>query len=433
MSELLNDREWASVILLVGFALIIACIPSVRRSVGPSIKALLAAATTPKILVIFGGFIVWIAAVIWLAASWRFWQFDLIKDSVVVAATVGFPLLFKAVEAAKGAAIGSLIRRGTVSRATLLAFYLNLETLPLPIELLLQSALVVVALATVSKPRGKIVAGVIYLLIVIGLTIWTVAKIATTWDEADRDLAIGALAMSIWLPAAMFPYLYLAALYAHLEMAFLRLSDFGRRRLRFGTRLGVLLGLRLSVRWATQLNGSYSDIGREETLKGTLRKMSEFRDDVERREAARADKLAVLEANVGVDGVDETGARLDRQEFKVTKDRLEWIWTTQTGRYAQIGNRYWDDLNDMMVDPVRHGLPLAHGFVTEITADGQRWRSWRPTPSGWVLGIGGVAVGSQYLYQGPKPPESWPGDADWANTAVEPWPRDWQKYDGPVL
>jgi hypothetical protein len=161
--------------------------------------------------------------------------------------------------------------------------------------------------------------------------------------------------------------------------------------------------------------------------------MSDFRDDVERRDSQRADKLATLEANIGVDGVDEQGARLDRQEFKVTKDRLEWIWTTQIGRYSKNGDRYWDNLTDTMVDPLRYGLPIDHGFVTQITPDGQRWRSWRRTPSGWVLGIGGSDVGSQYVFEGPTVPTTWPGQStEWVNTAIDPWPPDWRKYDGPL-
>ena len=99
------------------------------------------------------------------------------------------------------------------------------------------------------------------------------------------------------------------------------------------------------------------------------------------------------------------------------------------------GNRYWDDLTVLMVDAERHGLPEQHGFVTQVTRDGQRWRSWRQLPNGWYLGIGAAHGEGDYFFAGDEPPHTWPGLGDnWASDLRDPeLPPDWQKSDDSVI
>lgn len=118
----------------------------------------------------------------------------------------------------------------------------------------------------------------------------------------------------------------------------------------------------------------------------------------------------------------------------MTKKRLRWIATTQAARYEMNGGRFWDDLTDWIVDAERHGLPPEHGFITEVSEDGQRWRSWRRLPNGTYLSIGGAAGEGDFFMSGETPPRTWPGfDSDWTSDLKDPaLPPDWAKSDDPV-
>ena len=84
----------------------------------------------------------------------------------------------------------------------------------------------------------------------------------------------------------------------------------------------------------------------------------------------------------------------------------------------------------MLRPPSRYELPDDHGVVVETTPDRTRWRGWRTLPSGWVLGIGATDRTSEFLYAGPAPPSSWPGDGDvWIDAARQEWPPDWDRND----
>lgn len=162
--------------------------------------------------------------------------------------------------------------------------------------------------------------------------------------------------------------------------------------------------------------------------------MREFRDDVLHREGCEADRLANLDGFAGQPGADGTGAQLDRREFHGTKEALSFIHTAQALRCERLGERFWDDLTDMVISPPsKWGLPDQHGIVVETTRDRKKWRAWRTLPSGWVLGIGAAGRFGEYRYSGALPPKTWPGNSDeWVYAARALGP-DRERQDGSRL
>jgi hypothetical protein len=437
---MLNNRELASLILLGIIVIICVTVPGVRRSLASGVARVARALFVWPILVIFAGFLTWVSGWIALAAWAHLWEFGLLKDTMIIVVTLGFPLLFQTVTAKSGTEIFHKIRSETLSISAFLLFYVNLEPLPLWGELVLQPLAVFVQLLAItagqrSEHRAvQRLASVTLVLIGTAMLAWSTGQIATNAGSYDLLLLAKTLGLSVWLPMVMFPYFYGVAFYATTESILRRVQRLGGEAQPFRVRLAVFLGLRFSVKRASSFNGRYDNVARAATLVAARQGMRDFRADVRRRAEAESERLADLERYADVTGVDDNGAQLDRREFNVTKERLHWIWTTQIAYYEGNWNRFWDELTDMMVSADRHGLPEDHGFVTETTKDHQKWRTWRRLPSGWILGIGGTARGDKFLYEGADPPASWPPDPQhWTDATTEHSPSDWKRSDDSCL
>ncbi|KRE30442.1 hypothetical protein [Agromyces sp. Soil535] len=440
---MLNNREIATLILIGAGIVLVLAIPTVRRAVLGAGADVMRTASSPKVLAVFGLFLAWCTASIVIAWRIGLWNVDLLKDSVLIVLTVGFPVLLTVVKAKSGGAILRKIIGETVALSTLLAFYLNLEPFSLLVEVILQLALfvliVMIAWAGLDPGRTKLAGrlGLLLIFIVCAIGVWTTVRLVVTANERDWSTTWMELALSIWLPLSMFGYFYGVAFFAYVETANLRMRRIFQPPARKRVMVAVVLGLHLRVRWAAAFTGPFQNrVSRSPTFREALAAMRAFRQEVLDREAREQERQARLTVMAGEPGTDGDGAQLDRREFEGTKRALRYmIHTAQEMRYERLGNRYWDDLTEKVIQPAfRYGLPDSHGILVEVTADHQKWRAWRRLPSGWVLGVGG-RDGSrrEFLYSGAEPPTTWPGAPDWADTAVPlQLPADWEQDDSPV-
>jgi len=405
----------------------------------PHAREMLRTAKHPKVLAVFGLLVVWCVPIVWLAAHFGVWDVSLLKDSIILVVVVGFPLLFKSVGKKSGGRILRDVVWETIRPAAILAFYLNLESLPLWAELIALPLFTLLALvnalaATVPEwRRAQGCLGVVLAILGFGLIVWTVIITVQEFGQTDWMAVTLGFALSIWLPVVMFPYFYAASFYAASEQD-LTMLRFNNKTPR-SVQLAAFLGLRFSLKWAAAFRGKEHSVGQLTTFRDARQAMRNFRASTKRDAQLEKDRIQQLQDRAGVPGTDDDGAQLDRREFQVTKKILDWIAVTQMGRYQSNGNRYWDDLTDVMVDAPSHGLPDNHGFVTQITPDGQKWRTCRQLPNGWYLAIGGADdLRYNFYYQGDAPPTSWPasGSSQWGSDLDPELPSDWGYVDGPA-
>lgn len=440
---MLNSREIASLILIGAGIVLILAIPHVRRPVLSSAADIVRLAISPALLRVFGLFLMWCAG--WIYLAWRtgLWNTGLLKDSILIVLTVGFPVLFTVMNAKSGGAILRTITRETVALSALLAFYVNLEPFSIPFELALQCTLlvlVVVSAGAAAVPNGKPLAGCASVLLAIagiGFVAWTTTQLVLTANERDWSATTMELAQSVWLPLSMFGYFYGLAFFAYVEKANTRMRRIFQPPARKRVMVAVVLGLHFRVRWAAAFTGPFQNrVGRSATFREALTAMRAFRHEVLDREAREQEQQTRLRVMAGEPGTDGEGAQLDRREFEGTKRALRYmIHTAQEMRYERLGNRYWDDLTEMVIQPAsRYELPDSHGILVEATADHQKWRAWRRLPSGWVLGIGGKdGSRREFLYSSAEAPDTWPGDPEWFDTAISlHLPVDWERDDSSV-
>lgn len=439
---MLNSREIATIVWIGALVVVVLVVPRMRRFAIHWTAEIAKAAFVPAIIAIFGLFILWCSASVFVGWRLGLWDLDLLKDTVLIILTVGFPVLFRTVSAKSGTAIFRQIIGETVALSVLLAVYINLEPFPLWLELVLQPALVLILVLIAGAAHvsnGKQLLGCLNVLlsaIGVGILIWTTTRLIVTAGERDWDALWMQLALSVWLPLSMFAYFYAVAFFAAVDTAIARMRRIFEPPARKRVVLAALLGLHLRLRWAAAFTGPFQhQVSRTTTFREARAAMRLFREQVQSTEARQEEHQAHLRVMAGEPGTDGDGAQLDRREFHGTKEALRLISIAQLNRYERLGNRYWSDHTETVIQPVdRFALPNTHGVVVETTPDGQAWRAWRRLPSGWVLGIGGKdGTRGEFLYAAADEPTTWPGSEEWVDATWSPeWPADWDRDDAPV-
>lgn len=433
----MTTREVASLILIGAGALVFMLVPKLRKHVAPSARQLLHAIVVPRLLLAY--FLVLVASTASTAVSWRIglWDWDLLKDAVILTAAVVLPMTFRSLSFKSGGELTQKLARETLGLSAIFAFYLDVAPLPLVGELVLQPvATILLVLQAVARTEAKWLPTkrlCDWLLGLTGVFLITWSTITLISSPPDWSELLRSLLFSFWVPLSLLPFFYVFGFYGVTDTVRAR---FRALRKPFTPRLmlAFMMGTQLRLSLLAQFNGRYNNVADATGFRDGLGRMRDFRKDLKRRDQEESERVTTLERNTGLSGIDNDGRHLDRREFDITKKRLDWIWTCQHGQFDRQGGRYWDHLTDLIVDAERNGLPADHGFVVETAKAGQVWRAWRRTPGGAVLGTGGAESQSQYYFQGDEPPNGWPGDSpDWIDNARDHRPADWNKSDGTRL
>lgn len=407
----------------------------VRTSVKSTFPGVVRAFLAPQILWVLGLFVAWVLAWLGIASSIGVWNWSLLKDTVIIVSTVGLPLLFTTHNSPTGLALLRSIAKETVAWSALALFYVNLESFPLLGELVLQATLIfftaLLVFARHQEDSEKTVGCLTGALGVLGLfmIVWTTVQILTNYESYLTVDFARQLALSAWLPFALFPFLYLVAIFSAIEMILMR-GRFIYSTASLGVKIGVVVGLRFSLRFAKALRGAHLQVLEADSFRGAKSQMKEFRKRVRQKEREEDQRQKDLVNFTGSAGVDDSGAQLDRREYHETKKVLEYIAGMQAGQRARRDGLFWDDLTDAAVGKK---LPAPHGVIVETSPDKKQWRAWRRLPSGFVLGLGGISRTEQFRYAGADGPQGWPRESpEWIEADSEQTPPDWQRSDAPI-
>lgn len=436
----LTTRELASVILLAVFVGVALAIPKVRRDVLSSAGDVVKALLVPKILAVVAVYIGYTAATTFAAYRIGGWDVGLLKDTLIITFFVGFPIAMNAYKIRTGMALIRKVIRETVGISVLLAFYINIEALPLWGELLVQPTITfftLMAFVGQREEKTKRVGAffnVLTTLIVIGLLVHTSVQIIQNWRTYDPAQLVGSLALSIWLPVCLIPLIYSFAYVMHCESIFTRLPFFNdKKKPTIRARLALLVGLRFSTRLASSFNGLWlRQIARAAGFRDGIHVMRDFRQSLRDKAEAEQRRLAHLREFTGVDGVDENGLTLDRREFAETKSVLTHLFYMQMGWHRNQLGHFKDDMLNILGDLTRKGLPTDHGIELRVRKDKQAWMGWRRTPGGRYFGVGGTKnLNDQWQYDDPTPPKSFPaeGNNSWINATNTPSSPEWAAPD----
>lgn len=417
---LLTNRELSALVILGVLFVFVVAQPK-RGELVQSMGAVLRGLSAPKIAVLVA-YCGWLLLTVLVASRVGLWESDLWKPFGVWTIFSGFWLVFSLNDAMRKPHFFRSALMKTVGAAAFVGFLSSLKSFPLWLELPAQSIAVlcagVVALAPNNPkvtPARRLALGYLAAFGFASL-LWAMASVWRDWEVLDQAGLIREFAMPIWLTPAALLFVYAFAVVATYEEAFMRMRfqakgrSLRRQQLAMIARGSGRIGtVRLfsfgSAAWrladATGFRSAWNEIGR---LSG------EAKDRV----AAERIRERSISENAGVDGVDESGRRLDRRQFDATQKALRWLAACQMGHYRS-GGRYREDLLSI-VEPhfERDGLPSDHGIEMRVAPDGTGWFAVRRTVTGWWFGIGAAGPPpDQWLYDGPVQPSGMPAEPEW--------------------
>lgn len=435
----LTNRELATAILAAAFVVLCLVVPSIRRAIASSVVGVLRAFFVWKIQLPLIFFYVYLAGIVLLAHHLGLWQAAELKDTVILAVFTGMPLFFSANTMKDEVRFARKIVRDTVGVSAIVLFYINLATLPLLGEIFLQ--LVATCLVLIPAVAGQkaerqsaaTAANLILALIGVGLLIYTTVRVVDTWttDTALDDLA--SLLLSIWIPLAVLPFIYVLAFFSWCESVLPTAASSGKQRSSLAIQLATIRGLHLRTYLASELNGGWrAKLGTCRSASDATRLMSSFRRAVRDRDEALAAYDQHLLAMTDKQGVDVDGLQLDRREFASTKGALTSLWYDQLG-WSRNKHLYNPQALEYIATSLK-GLPDEHGIQLIVRHDGKAWRAWRQVPNGWWFGIGGTSnEASEWRYDGPEAPTGFPSSKSgrWVDATIQESSAEWQKDDEP--
>lgn len=423
----MTNRELASVVLLA----VVLAFGMGRADVRRAFRGVLRAFLNWRILTVITGYALYVAFWIWTATNIGLWDSSLLKDTIFWFVLAGFPLLFKSDQAGTSERFFRDTARSTVELGVFFGFFVNLVSLDLPWELALQfvlAVLVMTRIVAVSESKYESARRLIdVLLVVIGvaMSVYTARVLYDQRRILDVENLAHSLLMTIWLPLVSLLFIFCFSLVAEYELAFIRMRFGGtkRRNPSFGEKLAVVVGLNVHVRDVHAFTGGWGGrVNAASTFYAGISEVRAFRKSRRDREEQERKTRDELRRFSGVTGVDEKGRQLDRREFVETQNALRWVATCQMGHYRSRNGSYRPDLMEILKGFTSYGLPKDHGVELTVHDDGQAWRAWRRTVSGWVFAIGAASnPPDQWLYDGPEPPANFPSaNAGWDHFA----PRD---------
>lgn len=279
---MLTNREIVTLILLG--SLFVCCLvkPVIRKSLGGVVSAFL----QHKIVAVVLIFLAYAVLLVWLAAQIGLWDFRLLKDTILITVVVGFPMMFGATQVKDGALLVRKVTRTIIGASTIVAFYVNLVSLNVLGEFVVQIVVIFAALMSVvaknqgskSLVVGRFMDGV---LVVIGLLLLTITTVHLLGNWQDLDLKTTGLtfAMSIWLPLTLLPFIYVLSFYAATESVFTMLPSFNeRKKPNWKVRLAVFIGFHASVRYASDFTGQWrADVASLTSYRATREVMRRYR------------------------------------------------------------------------------------------------------------------------------------------------------------
>lgn len=431
----LTNREWGTVILTVLVVAALLTWPKTRGGVLSGVLGISKAFTTPKILLPLALFAAYFVGVVFLARQFDVWSGGMLKDTVIIGAFVGLPLFLKSAKIKGEVEFIADVARDPLRISGLLVFYLNLASLAIWAEVLVQAVLgFLILLRTVGsyQDSAKRVVQILDVLIA-AITLWLVINTAvdlvqhaaaTDWIEV-----LTSFLLSIWLPLLLVPFIYALALYAAYEQVVVMLPFFNdHQRPRIRTIAALVAGSRLRTAYASRFTGKWrADLAVAPTFRSGLAVMRNFRLACkDERLKLRRDRDQ-LQRFAGVIGTDEAGLQLDRRDFKATKRALDGLYFMELGWHRNQLGHYRGDLVQFLTGINTKGLPSEHGIKEQLRKDKQAWKAWRRTPIGYVFAVGGTRdLNARWQFDGAEPPTGFPSAASgWRDVNRQETSLEW--------
>lgn len=251
-----TNRELSALVLLAGFAVFVA-VSGNRPDLGDSIRAVGRSLYKAAILVPLTLFVFWVVGAVSVAARLGLWDSGLVKPTVLWLFGSGFVLLLSLNDALADAQFFRRAALRTLEVAAIVAFFSELKSFPLYVEVPMQFVAVLmggVAVVGAGDPdRASAVEFAKAVLSSVGVVVvgWSILHLVRGWSQLDHAALAREFFLPVWLTPVALVFIYGFAVVAAYQLTFMRLRIWGERHdhllaqrlgliLRAHVRLGVL-------------------------------------------------------------------------------------------------------------------------------------------------------------------------------------------------
>lgn len=402
---MLDNRELASVILMACCAVLVCRTKNKRHAVLKSLRSALLAMLSPPLIPVWAAFAIWSVLVVKLMAKYDLWESSLLKDTILEVVLVGIPAVVNYVSAGSTRVVFRELVLSELSLGGVLGYYITLEVMPLPIEVLLQVIGLILALLPLlqRKPDGAIFPEriVFALSAFIGALYISYTTRALVCSYQDHSLAsdISVYLLGVWYPAAMVPLIMAIALFSAYQLMLRRIQRlYGKAPTLVLAGLCLALAPRLAYvrHFNPLLAKEYFELARHADRK---RFLSNYKRSVVLKVAKEREKDARYRKGEGKAGFDSNGLWLDRTCLREIKQKLgvvESVLSSDSYVDKSFGEHH--DMLDIFT-------PCGCNSGCE-EVDGQLVL-WMSNQTGFTFAILGRVRESGWLrYEGERPPSA---------------------------
>lgn len=221
-----NNRQWAFMFWLA----VLAIWALSRRDVRSSMRLVLRAALSAKILIPLALLAAWVLGLLVIGSQIELWTASRVTDTALWFVTAGLVLFGRFDKVSKDRHFVRRTALATFEISALVQVASELFVLNLAVELVMQPFLALLAMISVVAAQQRehhqvraVVDGVMACA-GFGLLLYVSVSLINNWDSLDKGDFAQQLSLPIWLTIGVLPLIYVLGLFAAYELAFVRID-----------------------------------------------------------------------------------------------------------------------------------------------------------------------------------------------------------------
>lgn len=364
-------------------------------------------ALTPKLFIPALLLIAYSILIISLTSYFGLWTTEILLDTILEVLFIGIPSMAIAVRAHTIISIFRQFVLPEIGFGALAAFYINIESFPLVVEILLQfSILFLTCIKVFSANRGdekdvskfsSCLLGLIGTLVLIAATY----QLIVTWSAVDWGTELKSLLMTFYYPALLLPYVIALGYYSAYEALGAQIkicSKSIRPCNRFYLYLALFPRLTDIAHFRYHEILEYAECG---SWKERRRFCKSYKQQISKRADKENAKFERRESGLGKRGFDQNGIWLDWEDLEKIKTEL-WVIAGNQNKEWVENHAYKSDLM-VLLDAFTPRDCTGGCFVSE---DCKTYACWMTNATGFTFGMGSSnGIFPPMRYEGDTVPE----------------------------
>lgn len=406
LSSQIDNREIASIVLLSIF-IVFAMAKGDPKRILRGLMEVVVCALRPQLVVPAIILIANSILVFYLMWQIHLWSLDLLLDSVIEVAVVGFPGFYIAVESHTVKSIFKKVVIPEIGLSAIATFYVGIETFSLLVEILMQFVIVTILSLRVVYARDPSNRDAVHrideFLAIGSVLVYAIVtyRLIRDFGSIDWTYEMTSLFMTLWYPALILSFLILLGYYSALEQMYMRITAINRSISKF-----ELLYFAFEMLPSLCCISHFSGFEAKQCMELTSSRKrhvycSEYKQQIKAKASLANAKIARMEAGRGKRGFDANGLWLDWENLESIKRDLRTVSDIQNSEWNRTGS-YSLSVQDTMI---KASTPSGCKSGSYVSEDGCVYVCWMSNGTGFTFAMGSSDGAYPPLkFEGENPP-----------------------------